>query len=511
MGLASDAAFRTRAGATRIGRLNRAVTPTGTTNHTYNKANQIADSGYVYDANGSLTSDGTHTYTYDALNRLTGVSGGGSNETYTLDGAGNRLAETVNGQTTTFGLDLRGLATVLAAGGCKYLDGAPNFGYDENGNWTSSLTDQAGSVLRSVAPDGTVSAAVRYDPFGGLRPGSATPSGFGYTGEWTDPSGLVNLRARAYDPTLGRFVSADSWGGTAAQPLSANAYAYGLDNPLAYTDPSGHIGKAINFVLSNPGLLIMMIPAIGEAYALGCAITGQDLITGQQLSTGERFLYALGAAGLVGRLGGELAGVGGRFLAAAGRSLGEGMRAFSSGEHMATELAGAERAFGEGMRAMGAGERELGGAATGADTGAEAGAERQAADAAAGDRAMSGPVEFSNHEGASPEQMAQYQRYVEVGNEARDAGALSRTGRVSTNGGLGQAATRAARVERLAGARAGSPYVGVVGHGPDTTWTGNPVAFKWLDLDPKVNSSLAGQVNRYSVGYRPTEFRFVPR
>jgi RHS repeat-associated protein len=360
LGLASDAAFRTRAGATRIGRLNRAVTPTGTTNHTYNKANQIADSGYVYDANGSLTSDGTHTYTYDALKRLTGVSGGGSNETYTLDGAGNRLAEAVNGQTTTFDLDLRGLATVLAAGGRKYLDGAPNFGYDENGNWTSSLTDQAGSVLRSVAPDGTVSAAVRYDPFGGLRPGSATPSGFGYTGEWTDRSGLVNLRARAYDPTLGRFVSADSWGGTTTAPLSANAYAYGLDNPLAYTDPSGHIGKALNFVLSNPGLLIMMIPGIGEAYALGCAITGQDLITGQQLSTGERFLYALGAAGLVGRLGGELAGVGGRFLAAAGRSLGEGMRAFSSGERMATELAGAERAFGEGMRAMGAGERELG-------------------------------------------------------------------------------------------------------------------------------------------------------
>lgn len=427
------------------------------------------------------------------------MSGGGSNETYTLDGAGNRLAETVNGQTTTFGLDLRGLATVLAAGGRKYLDGAPNFGYDENGNWTSSLTDQAGSVLRSVAPDGTVSAAVRYDPFGGLRPGSATPSGFGYTGEWTDPSGLVNLRARAYDPSLGRFVSADSWGGTAAQPLSANAYAYGLDNPLAYTDPSGHIGKAINFVLSNPGLLIMMIPGIGEAYALGCAITGQDLMTGQQLSTGERFLYALGAAGLVGRLGGELAGVGGRFLAAAGRSLGEGMRAFSSGEHMATELAGAEHAFGEGMRAMGAEERAIG---------AE---ERAAAGAEVGDRAMSGPVEFSNFEGASPEQMAQYQRYVEVGNEARDAGALSPTGRVSTSGALSRQATQAAQAERLRAAAAGAPHSGVVGHGPDTTWTGNPKAFKWLDLDPKVNSSLAGQVNRYPVGYRPTEFRFVQR
>ena len=198
-----------------VGNILAAATPGGTVNHTYDAANQISDAGYVYDANGSLTADGSRTYTYDSLNRLVGVSGPGETASYTLDGDGNRLSETVNGDTTTFDLDLRGYPTILAANGRKYLPGDPGAGFEQNGQWTNYLTDIQGSVLRSVDSNGTVGWPMRYDPYGGLRAGSASPDGIGYTGEWTDPTGLVNLRARAYDPSAARFVSADTFGGVA--------------------------------------------------------------------------------------------------------------------------------------------------------------------------------------------------------------------------------------------------------------------------------------------------------
>ena len=49
----------------------------------------------------------------------------------------------------------------------------------------------------------------------------------------------------------------------------------------------------------------------------------------------------------------------------------------------------------------------------------------------------------------------------------------------------------------------------VAGHGPDTTWTGNPDPFRWLPLDQSVNASLGAQAQHYPLGYRPTGFWFI--
>ncbi|MFP4345125.1 MAG: RHS repeat-associated core domain-containing protein, partial [Anaerolineales bacterium] len=46
--------------------------------------------------------------------------------------------------------------------------------------------------------------------------------------------------ARYYDPALGRFISADTIVPDPANPQSLNRYAYVYNNPLKYTDPSGH-------------------------------------------------------------------------------------------------------------------------------------------------------------------------------------------------------------------------------------------------------------------------------
>ena len=108
--------------------------------------------------------------------------------------------------------------------------------------------------------------------------------------------------------------------------------------------------------------------------------------------------------------------------------------------------------------------------------------------------------------GMKPEEIEQVKQYVAGCNKALAAGALSKTGRVSTKGRLRRQASRSASRERKTAIREGRPYSGQAGHVPDTTWTNNPEPFSWLDLDERVNTSLGAQSKKYSVGYKPTEF-----
>jgi RHS repeat-associated protein len=276
-----------------------------------------------YDDNGAMTADGTYgnrTYTHDALGRLTGVTGNGTTATYTLDGAGNRWAETVNSVTTSFDLDLSvANPTILGDGTRRYLPGSPAAGYEAAGVWWNALANHLGSPLWYVSQSGATTSPVHYDPYGLPRPGSTDPVGIGWAGEWRNTTGLTNLRYRAYDPLLGRFVSRDSLGGIPGLPQTANRYAYGLGSPLTYTDPSGHF---VNLILANPGLaasfFIQITPVVGDGYGFLTGLIGFDPIAGVSLSPEERAI-AMGATLLVGggfhllaRFGDELPGVAAR-------------------------------------------------------------------------------------------------------------------------------------------------------------------------------------------------------
>jgi RHS repeat-associated protein len=62
-----------------------------------------------------------------------------------------------------------------------------------------------------------------------------------FTGhERDEETGLDYMQARHYGSALGRFVSVDTVGGKATDPQTLNLYAYVNNNPLKYTDPTGH-------------------------------------------------------------------------------------------------------------------------------------------------------------------------------------------------------------------------------------------------------------------------------
>ena len=135
----------------------------------YDHANRLTSVGgvtYVYDNNGNLLNDGVNTYVYDSANRLKSVSNQSSVSSFDYNGLGDRLQQTVNGQTTNYTLDLNaGLTQVLNDGTNVYVYG---LGRIAQVNTTTEyfLGDALGSVRQLVNSGGTVTLAKSYMPYG---------------------------------------------------------------------------------------------------------------------------------------------------------------------------------------------------------------------------------------------------------------------------------------------------------------------------------------------------------
>ncbi len=212
--------------------------PGHTTLYQYDAANRLVSAGhgvtYSWDDNGNLLSDSVNAYSYDHANRLTVVSGQLA-VGYGYNGEGDRLRQTVNGTETRYTLDLNtGLIQVLSDGENMYLYGRRRISETGIVGKEYYLSDALGSVRQLADSDGTVTLAKSYNPYGETLDNTGNgATSYGYTGEWTDGTGMVYLRARYYQPGVGRFVQKDPSG------IENNLYLYGSANPVVNTDPSG--------------------------------------------------------------------------------------------------------------------------------------------------------------------------------------------------------------------------------------------------------------------------------
>jgi RHS repeat-associated protein len=216
----------------------------GTNNYVYDIANRLIEVdgvSYTWDANGNMLSDGTSNYSYNYANQLVGVSQGGDAYTFAYNGIGDRLQQVVNGDPTTYTLDLNtGLTQVLADGANTYLYGNGRIGEEQAGGWQYYMDDALGSVRQMTNLNSFVIYDQSYEPYGSvIASAGSKASNYGYTGEWTDGTGLVHLRARFYSPSMGRFLTKDTLEVQSSIPLSYNKWLFAGSNPVNLIDPSG--------------------------------------------------------------------------------------------------------------------------------------------------------------------------------------------------------------------------------------------------------------------------------
>ena len=117
--------------------------------------------------------------------------------------------------------------------------------------WHSIFDDVSRAYHQKVAKDratkdGQVVASTSYHLYGARKTSKDTTGNpFAYNGEARDDTGLDYLRARYYDSQGGTFLTEDSYPGEDTDPLSQNRYSYVQNNPVNYTDPSGHFWNSI--------------------------------------------------------------------------------------------------------------------------------------------------------------------------------------------------------------------------------------------------------------------------
>ncbi len=203
---------------------------------------------YTYDANGNLTSDGTKTYHWNALNQLVEVKEGTTTiATVEYDGAGRRTEKVAAGLTHQYIYDAEDIVEERISGSSsdtiRFYHGA---GIDEplarknsSDVVTYYLADHLGSVVQETSASGAVILEREYGPWGDLLSGAST-AGYAFQGrEWDSEIGLYYFRARYYNAAAGAWASDDPIG-FAGGP---NFTQFVNNNPLRFVDPFGLCGE----------------------------------------------------------------------------------------------------------------------------------------------------------------------------------------------------------------------------------------------------------------------------
>lgn len=236
---------------------------------------------YGYWPDGSLqtrTVNGAQaTFTYGSDGQLASVQTAAGTSKYVRDADGNILTRTDPSGNTTLYLPGQEITTTPGNGTVtvnRYyaLGGITVAAVVNRGNTTFLMSDLHDT--NEVAVDPTTWAVTRryLDPFGnalGAVTGGTWRGDHGFIGKSVNSAtALTDVGAREYDPTTGRFTSVDPVT-SPNDPLAANGYTYGGNNPLTNADPSG-----LNYPgpIATPGPMNCLIftncaPSAGSAPA----------------------------------------------------------------------------------------------------------------------------------------------------------------------------------------------------------------------------------------------------
>ena len=299
---------------------------------------------YTYDANNRLLTEqktqglltDLTTYTYDADGNLLSKTvlagnGGAAGSTYVYNTLNQLVSATENQRTAAYAYNAQGIRTTKVTFSTRtnyLLDGANVVGERLNGEYVSYLrganlisrtsgdeTDfylfnAHGDVTGLADSTGVSTRAYDYDAFGVEKdPDPLDENPFRYCGEYFDrETETYYLRARYYDPTIGRFTQQDTHWTTAnsiygdnpqkineredklglksysyapqitAVMQSGNLYVYGISNPVAYVDPVGTLAFLASLLVRMAvGAIINIATTFIAAKVTGQEVTWLDI------------------------------------------------------------------------------------------------------------------------------------------------------------------------------------------------------------------------------------------
>jgi len=236
--------------------------------------------GRTYDAVGNVTVDGAgREYEYDAAGMVVAIDGSHSVKRMIYTPEDERIAtigyDTTRVRVRDFGArvvrEYKSYRDPNRPGDLPYVFWQRDYVYAEGAlvagehaaepadpGMRHYHTDHLGSVRLITRQDGVLISRHDFMPFGRESTDRFQEAGLGYIYVPVDPMKFTSherdlldaenvdtgdavdyMHARYYDPYAGRFLSVDPVCGLVDRPQSWNRYAYALNNPLMYTDPTG--------------------------------------------------------------------------------------------------------------------------------------------------------------------------------------------------------------------------------------------------------------------------------
>ncbi len=260
-------------------------TPTKTVTYSYQNGRMSSFNGgsCVYDANGNPTTYRGKTLTWTRGRLLaTHPSPSAPNVTWTFtyNADGIRVGKSAPGTTTTYGVDGERIVYEKTNGELKryFYDESGIAGFEYSGQKYVFRKNLQGDVVGICSSSGALIGEYVYDAWGNLLEeptnGVLLANPFRYRGYYYDTSiGLYYLNSRYYDPETGRILNEDLVSYLEPETIGGiNLYAYCLNDPVNYIDPTGH-------------LVLSLILAIGMAAGVGAVIGVAGTFVGDLVSS----------------------------------------------------------------------------------------------------------------------------------------------------------------------------------------------------------------------------------